>query len=248
MAGGITGALTQKYGPLPGWAWAGVAAAGAWLLLPRLRGAAGTTSSTTSASGPSSDSVYGLGYAQGLQAAGPAASANPVGAIASAVQSMVTLKGRPGYRTDASGRAIIGIWRIPGTSGGEVTELTEGTSLQSAGQPVEGELYSNSKFWQPVRLSDGSVGYVWAPDTIVATQSTTGGVGGPGAMGSRSADLMSPWHPLVTAHHSYPHFVRAVGGAPNHSREVVRVAQQAGVHPARLMMLNPDPTGWVRVA
>ena len=78
-------------------------------------------------------------------------------------------------------------------------------------------------------------------------QQYLGGIGG-GSVGSRSATLFAGHHPLARVAHRYPHFVRAVGGAPNHTREVHRVAQQSGVHPARLMMLNPEPTGWLRVA
>ena len=55
-------------------------------------------------------------------------------------------------------------------------------------------------------------------------------------------------HPLVGAPVPYGHFVRAVGGAANHRREIHRVASQAGVHPARVAMLNPHPTGMIRVA
>lgn len=237
MAGGITGALTQKYGPLPGWAWAGVAAAGAWLLLPRLRGAAGTTSSTTSASGPSSDSVYGLGYAQGLQAAGPAA---PAPTAATPGRRGVVKATDPGYTGAA------GIFASPTTQSGTIAIVPQGTSLNVSGPPITGQPWGGVDYWWPVNYG-GQTGYV-SGSLFQLQDSGPVGVGGPAPLGSRSADLMSPWHPLVTAHHSYPHFVRAVGGAPNHSREVVRVARQAGVHPARLMMLNPNPNGWVRVA
>jgi hypothetical protein len=74
------------------------------------------------------------------------------------------------------------------------------------------------------------------------------GVGGPASIGSRSATLWSAHHPTLSAPHRYPHFVRSIGGAPNHTREIARVAEQAGVHPARLLMLNPEPTGYIRVA
>lgn len=87
--------------------------------------------------------------------------------------SLVTLQGRPGYRTNALGQAILAIWKAPGTSGGELTELPAGTQLVSGGLPVAGEAYGGSGFWQPVTLPGGGTGYVWAPDTFVSSTPIT---------------------------------------------------------------------------
>ena len=87
--------------------------------------------------------------------------------------SLVTLEGRPGYMQNALGQAILAIWKAPGTSGGQLTQLPAGTQLESAGLPVAGEAYGGSGFWQPVKLPSGGTGYVWAPDTLVTNPPIT---------------------------------------------------------------------------
>jgi len=234
----ITDALTRSYGPLPGWAWAGVVGAGIWLLLPRLRGASGTSTSGATAT-PGPDATYGLGYAQGLQAAGPSSSgATPIG-----TPTTPTWQFGPGWQNLGSGRWI---WRVTPTFRQQYPQFGA-QSFPGSSSPPEIAFPNAPQYgWQWAAVPEGETDVAYAQQ--LNANPASAGVGGPGAMGSRSASLMSPWHPLVSAHHRYPHFVRAVGGAPNHTSEVARVAQQAGVHPARLMMLNPNPNGWVRVA
>jgi hypothetical protein len=89
--------------------------------------------------------------------------APPPGAIAAT--PTVTLEGRPGYTQDATGNPLLALWNAPGLAGGMFTELAAGTQLKSGGVPVVGDLWSGSKFWQPV-LVGGQTKYVWAPDAL----------------------------------------------------------------------------------
>jgi hypothetical protein len=212
--------LTRKYGPLPGWAWAGAAALGAWFLIPKLTGSKSGTTGTANAaaSGSQLSSGYGLGYAQGLQAAQVAQPAQS-SVTTSPTQSQATvpsfqqwlLTGVTGQRQDLAQAIAGGRWNdLTGQYAKETAQLESSGAVPGTGGPIS--------------------------------------VGGPGAKGSRSAFLMAGHHPLIKMPPRHEYFVRAVGGPGNHTREVARVAQQAGVHPARLMMLNPNPGGYIRVA
>jgi hypothetical protein len=101
------------------------------------------------------------------------------------------------------------------------------------------------------------LGYNWhalqghpgaAPPDLGASSAAGLGGGRAHARGGRSADLMAGHHPLMRAVPLRAHWVKAVGGPSNHHAEVARVARQAGLHPARLLALNPRATGFIRVA
>jgi len=233
--------LTRKYGPLPGYAWAGAAAIGAWFLLRGRQGTASTAKTGATAT-PGPDATYGLGFAQGLQSAGP----GPPASTTSDTSRKYKARSKP-WGFEPPDTANIPIYAQPNQQGGVLGYVPFGTQFTAGGDPVQGQRIdvgvAQSDYWIPYKG-----GYVSGVDAIIdAAQGGPARVGGPAAIGSRSSTLMAPHHPLVTEHHRYPHFVAAVGGAPNHTREVIRVAKQAGVHPARLMMLNPQPTGWIRV-
>lgn len=70
----IKGLLTKSYAGIPGWLIAAAGGVGIWYFF--LRGGS-SSSSTSSSSGVSADSAYGLGYAQGLQAAGASGQTAP---------------------------------------------------------------------------------------------------------------------------------------------------------------------------
>jgi hypothetical protein len=238
--------LTKKIGPLPAYAWGGLAAGAIWWFLIRGKtGASSTGTTNAAASGSALNSGYGLGYAQGVQANPPPSapsttSKNRVVLIAPA--------GEPGPNHK------VAVWSAPSTSSGQVGVYPAGTTLDANGPAVQGTSFGpyydlpQSDQWVPVTTPDGRQGYVWGPATAIAA--AVAAIGGAArSIGSRSATLMSAHHPLITAPHPLPHFVRKVGGAANHSGEVARVSKQAGVHPARMMMLNPDPnTSYLRVA
>ena len=235
-----TSILTRRIGPLPGWAWGGLVAVAAWWFF--LRGRSATSSSSSGAgTAPNSNSVYGLGYAQGLQAAG--ANAPPPTATPAPGRRGVVKSTDPNYTGGA------GIFSSPSTTGGTIAIVPQGTQLSVTGPPVTGQPWGGVDFWWPVD-EGGRPGFI-SGSLFQVDQAGVGGAGGTArkhAVGSRSAWLHHDAHPLIGANVRYAHYVRAVGGPANHRREVHRVAQQSGVHPARIAMLNPEYTGRIRVA
>jgi len=232
--------LTQRIGPLPAWVWGGIAAVGVWYFLLRGKTTSATSASTpnAAASGSQLASGYGLGFAQGQQAAQASqapASVTPAG--------LPTLNWHFGPPTSQNW-----VWRLT-PSGQAAWQRQTGSPANFALQP------SNSP--PPPWLPQYSYQIAEIPPGATLQQyldaAIQGGVGGPGtsrkhASGSRSAALWHDAHPLIGAKVLYPHYVSAVGGPANHGREVARVARQAGVHPARVLMLNPTPTGRIRIA
>lgn len=236
--------LTQKIGPLPAWAWGGIAAVAAWFFF--LRGKSTPATTRTASQGASTTGDYSLGFAQGLQSA---AAGQPGGSSsAPATTPLAKL---------VAGSNQTGLFGDP-SSDHQVTYVAGGTPLTPTGPPVAGKtpygatsgFWAQSNYWQPVNW-EGQTLYVWAPFAQQAP-GTGGPVGGPAprkhAIGSRSAHEWHDAHPLVGGQVRYPHYVRAVGGPGNHINEVHRVARAAGVHPARVLMLNPVHTGRIRVA
>lgn len=245
-----TSILTRQIGPLPGWAWGGLVAFGAWFFF--LRGKTGTSSTGTAnaaASGSQLSSGYGLGYAQGLQAA--SANQPPAAATASGQPAVFTGAGTLSLTGNQSGTSAIR--SAPDSRAPVVTQAPVGTKItvNPTGSPDP-----NSQFgqWYQVVSGPGAGSWAWGPD--ISLQAAVGGalagIGGAvrkHAIGSRAAaPVWHDAHPLVGAPVRYAHYVRAVGGPGNHRREVARVAQQAGVHPARIAMLNPHYTGRIRIA
>jgi hypothetical protein len=181
----VKGLLTNKIGPFPGWAWMAAAGVGIWYFFLRGQG------SSSSSSGVSTDSAYGLGYAQGLQAAGSTGQTAPAAPPATTPVASVTHApmGRQG--------------------------------VNASGDPTAPGIGGPRLIGPPLRKFHG---------------------------GDRSAVSMAPHHPALTRRVVYSHFVRAAGGPAYHEQEVQRVAAASGVHPARLMALNPTYTGRIRIA
>jgi len=169
---------------------------------------------------------------------------------ASSTNTVFTVIPRPpGYGTDTPGAPGSGA-PVYGSKDSATPMLGEagwGSHVTAMGPPQQGRsVPGRGNLWIP--LTNG--GWIFAGDVIGGV----GGVGGPRtarkhAMGSRAAaPIWSDAHPLVGGPVRYPHYVQAVGGPANHGREVARVARQAGVHPARVAMLNPTWTGRIRIA
>lgn len=239
----IASTLTQKIGPLPAWAWGGLAAVGVWYFL--LRGKATGATGNAAAAGSQLSSGYGLGYAQGLQAAGPLATSATTGGKGTVRAG----SSNPGLAQAPYSNSQIPLYATgadpsnPTYGAHRVGLVPFGTSLTVTGPSTQVPWGTGQSTLLPVNYL-GSTYYVSVDDV---TQ--TAGIGGARrSIGSRSANLWHHSHPLIGARVPYQYHVRAVGGAPNHAREVHRVALQAGVHPARLMALNPTPTGYIRVA
>lgn len=225
---GIQAALSKSYAGIPGVAWAGIIALGAWLILPHLRGNSAAKPQTGVAATGQATTDYSLGYAQGLQAAGAGANNKPG----------TTRKPQP-----------LDVIYVPDGSA---------ATIRAACAAHGGRTYSNalhgcivSAEWATQDFTSGIIPVIIGPDPNATGGAGQTGVGGPmrsKSIGSRSAVLMSPEHPAIKTRVRYAHLVRAVGGPAQHAQEVARVAAQTGVHPARLRMLNPHHTGLIRVA
>lgn len=241
----IAGALTRKIGPLPGWAWGGLAAVGVWFFFLRGKPSAAATPNAAAA-GSQLASGYGLGYAQGLQSAGPpSGAASTTTPAASPGRRGHTVPAPPGF--PSAGYGAIPIYDSPQMQN-IVGWAPFDQDLTVTGPAVNGrKLPSGQSAWYPIDWG-GTPGFVSGDSFASFAQSAVGGIGGGRPAGSRSAHLMHHAHPLVGARVPYQFHVRAVGGPMNHANEVHRVALQSGVHPARIMALNPTPTGFIRVA
>lgn len=243
--------LTRKIGPLPGWAWGGLIAGALWWFFIRGKGSTGTGTPNAAASGSQLASGYGLGFAQGQQAA----QANTTTSSSSAAgQPNASVAGiRAGNVGNETGHDYYG-GSPPGTLQ-KLGQLPFETPVQITGAPTVANVpWQNTTVPVPVYPLKGPAGQPIYMQTVDVVPGAGGlGVGGPGtarkhAIGSRSAWLHHDAHPLIGAPVRYAHYVRAVGGPANHRREVARVAHQAGVHPARVAMLNPEYTGHIRIA
>lgn len=231
--------LTRKIGPLPAWAWGGLAAAAVWFFFLRQRGApspSGTSSSNGTSPAGQATTDYSLGYAQGLQSAGAQQGTTTNGLTLLIRQALSTGPTAP-YDQGAQGPPIR---QSPGISP-TIGTAPFGSKITATGAAVTGQANElGNPLWYPVQYG-GQTGWLNAGDVA--------GTGGARPGNSRSlAPVWSDAHPAVGGPVRYAHFVRAVGGPGNHQREVRRVASQAGVHPARVAMLNPVPTGMIRVA
>jgi hypothetical protein len=256
----VTKALTRKLGPLPAWVWLGGAGALAFILLRGRKGATGTTQNAAAASGSPLASGYGLGYAQGLQASQAAAPAQ---------MQQVPTTGQ--FRPGASGSTVWNgnqyRWVVTGPSQG-VPEALQQLGLNSSDPNVINRLtyftpnprtdqQGNTVWYMGLLDPNGRplpTPSIWPPPYSGPPPPGMGGspaIGGPMRkhhVGSRSAHEWHDAHPAIGAKVLYPHYVRAVGGPGRHAAEIHRVARQAGVHPARVLMLNPTHTGRIRVA
>ena len=248
----------------------GVAAVGIWFFFLRQKGPAaplGTRGAVTPTGQATTD--YSLGYAQGIQAAPQPPPAAPQGPPAPTLP--------PGsFKAGATGQTVwsghLYRWAVTGPNQGpEVAVSTMKLSGRVSDQ-IGRLVYFNpnipsdslgDRVWF-LGLTDGGFELpAWGtapwpppylgpvPQDALATNTGTG-VGGPAARkfhsGSRSSHEWHDAHPLVGARVLYPHYVRAVGGPARHVHEVHRVARQAGIHPARVLMLNPQHTGRIRIA
>lgn len=225
MAFDLGSTLTQKIGPFPGWAWALGVGGAIFLLGPKLFGSASSSGTASSGSTSGFDpQSYATGYSQGAMNFPPTAPSSPA---ASSGQWM-------------NGPLPAGNfwWRW---SPGFANEYGLPTTPQYGRGPTSypaGSIGANSwAFWS------GPNG----PD-----QPPVGGAapGRSASIGSRSANPHAYYHPSMKRQPQFPHFVRGgVGGAaPAHAAAVHQTAHTAGLHPARLAMLNPRPHKFIRVA
>lgn len=215
----FTEILTEKVGPLPGWAWVGIAAVGFFFLKNRLSG----SSSSTSTSGqnmqqPSDANPTGLQGPPGPQGvAGPPGSPGGVYYEPGGYPPRILPIGPPNY----AGNVVV----VPGSS---------------IIAPRPGVLpYPPPAGWT------GPVPRYTSPPAIGGAASIGRGRGHHPA-GSKSSDRWEDHHPSNKVNVTRPHWVRS-GGGP-HRTEIARVASATGVSEARLVALNPRPGPFIRVA
>lgn len=188
------------------------------------------SSSSSTASGVSPDSAYGLGYAQGLQAAAgnvPGSPAPPTPAVPKPPKSN-------GDKDTGRHPILPNVQPVSRPPSPSPAPCFPGgpTGYLCGGPPLNGK---------PCPPGD------YGPGEPYCTAGNPP-VGGGRSVGSRSARTMTHFHPAITQRVKYAHYVRAIGGPQLHAAEIQRVATQSGVHPARLRALNPVYTGKIRVA
>lgn len=222
--GQIKGALTQKIGPFPGWAWAGLTAVGLFVLWPHLKGM--FPSSSTAAA--TASNTYGdtAGYTPYPQPAVkpplpvPAPAPNPQ-------PPPPPPPTPPRYQTHT---------------------VVSGDTLWGIAQQYLGAGSRWPEIWALSHFRSGNPNLIF-PGEVAVLPIPVGGAGMGGARhGSRSADPMGYFHPDLNRVPRYPQLVKAQGGPANHRGELERVAAAMGIHPARLIALNPHYRGLIRVA
>lgn len=222
----VKAALTRKVGPFPGWAWAAIAAAGIWLVLPHLKGPANSATSTTPVQGdPGAPGVAGAPGAAGTPGA-PGASAGPPASPPPAPAPSPPPTAQHKTHIVVSGDTL---WGIAQTYLGNGSRYPEIFAL------------SHFRSGNPNLIYPGEV-------AVLPLDATGGGIGGPSpSIGNRRAWLMSPHHPDLAKTVRYPQLVRAIGGPAAHTANVHKVAAQTGIHPARLLALNSHYRGLIRI-
>jgi LysM repeat protein len=228
--GQLKGALTSKIGPFPGWAWAGLTAVGLFVLWPHLSGLFGSNSSSA---GATTDNTYGdtAGYRPGAgpgSGVQPPAPPLPVPAPEAHPQPPPPPPPTPPrYRTHT---------------------VVSGDTLWGIAQKYLGSGARWPEIWALSHFRSGNPNLIF-PGEVAVLPLPAGGAGMGGArIGSRSADPMGYFHPDLNRTVRYPQLVRQAGGPGAHRAELHRVAAAMGIHPARLIALNPHYRGLIRVA
>jgi LysM repeat protein len=233
----VTGALTKKYGPLPGYAWAGIAAVAVWLAVPFLKKLTGGSSSSTTTPGVPSQPAGAVSY--GYPNPGPP---GPTGA-----QGDPGAAGAPGAPgTNAAPNPS----PPPAASQPQYRQYTivSGDTLWGIAQKFLGNGSRWPEIYRASHLRSGDPNLIFPGEVVnVPIGGGMGGASSGRSIGNRRAQLMSPHHPDLKNPVRTTQTVAAVGGPANHVANVHAVAARAGVHPARLMALNPHYSGVIRI-
>lgn len=223
--------LKRKYHGIPGWLIAGAGVAVAIFVVPKLGGVFGASSRSSS---DTSGGYTGTGsYGQGLN--GPGGAPGPVPGTTTTSGS-----GAPGQPKSS------GIPRTTSPPSHYTAPTHHASGHGHAGvKPKNQGSTAGSKNSGP---GDSSNNGDFNP--VNGRTSGNQALGGGRPTGSLSADLWEDHHPLHKRLVLFPHFVRVagVGGPAAHAAQVGAIAARFGVHPARLLALNPYPRDVVRVA
>jgi hypothetical protein len=211
--GGLGELMSAKVAGVP--AWAAVAAVVAGFFVVRKLGLFGGSASSTPAANPPNQGVPS-GWVPASTIGVPGAPTTP-----SSATNTITVG-------NSQGNGVT-VWSYNVNQQGSLGTVQDNTSLPVIG-PAAG-FHSGEPGY--LVLWQGGVG--WIAGSNVVGGSGVAGTGGRGG-GSRSAVLMHHVHPLVKQRVRFPHYYVAGRGGPTTVQEV---AQASGLHPARIMALNP---------
>ncbi len=223
--GQVKGALTQKIGPFPGWAWAGLTAVGLFVLWPHLKGMFGSAAAPAT-----TDNTYG--NTAGYQPPAPRPQPEPAPPLPVPAPSANPQPPPP---------------PPPSPPRYKTHTVVSGDTLWGIAQQYLGSGSRWPEIWALSHFRSGNPNLIY-PGEIAVLPIAVGGAGMGGALGSRSADPMGYFHPDLKRVPRYPQLVRAQGGPANHRAELERIAAAMGIHPARLIALNPHYRSLIRVA
>jgi LysM repeat protein len=200
----ITGALTKRYGPLPGYAWAGIAALAAWLIIPRLKGLTGSSSAVAPPGTPSQPAgAVSYGYP------GPPGPPGSAGATGPA--------GPPGIPGGSPGPSPINQPPSAGNLQYRQYTIVHGDTLWGIAQKFLGNGSRWPEIYRASHLRSGDPNLIFPGEVVNVPMG--GGVGGPAparSIGNRRAQLMTAHHPDLKQPVRYTQTLAAVGGPGNH--------------------------------
>jgi hypothetical protein len=232
----IKGALTNRIGPFPGYVWAGAVIVGLFVV-SRLRGG-GLSGSNAGVNAP----LPGPSAIQG--APGAAGPAGPQG-----IPGIPGLQGPPGPPGSSPAAAP-----APQPAAPRFRQYTiqSGDTLWGIAQRFLGNGGRWPEIYRASSLRSGDPNLIFPGEVVNIPVGGGGGdgVGGPTrarSIGSRSSSLMWQGHPALKRNVKVTQTLRGLGGPDGHVAHVHAVAASSGVHPARLLALNPHYSGVIRV-
>jgi hypothetical protein len=137
---------------------------------------------------------------------------------------------------------------LPGLQGPPGPAGTSGGLPHVDPNPKSRALQTDVGWWDPATNQVWTSGQGWHPRG--GAGGGDDGVGGATrgrSIGSRSSNLMWHGHPAIKRNVKVTQTVRGLGGPAGHVAHVHAVAGQTGVHPARLLALNPHYSGVIRI-
>lgn len=243
---GITDALQQKLGPAPAWVW--ILGGGVVIyMLPKVTGIFGGSPQQTPPSKNPPNQGIPPGYvptgSQGAYTPAPTPTQSPT-IQAGTLMKVRGTNGQPAMLF-APGTPY---WKPAGS-------IPDGATVTVTGPPVPamwGTGTNPDGSWNTTPSAFIAVPISWAGGQYYAnaiglipaagvggfsdlTVAMAGRGGASPSVGSRSANLMSHFHPQIKQPIRYPHYHVAGKGGPS---TVHAVARSTGLHPARIMAVN----------
>lgn len=199
--------LTEKIGPLPGWAWGGLAAGGALVVFVLVGNKSSSTSSTSTSSTGSltnNPAASSIPYVPSVTVVNPSTgSSTTTGATA----QTVTLGAAPGQSNSGIWASMVAAYPAANTPASQYTTLPFG-QYQVAGSP------SNNRY--PVIVPGGGTMWVPAENVTSSSAANAGAGGGQGSYGTVGITPYMGWSSGAVAVGGGPNFIRGGkgGGKP----------------------------------